>query len=366
MANNKLQLITSAVFALLMLSLPTKSIAREWIPKQPSEVILKYDVTTITAENNLDGSISTPLNKDASTFLNTASELIERSKTPGNSNKLAAAKKLISQVAIEKLTPQEVNQYYLIQSNVAQSEHNFERSIMLLEKIDKNSIYYSQSLLVAARIYIIQNKLDEADKKCRNLISQNMAASELCLIEVIVHQGRIASARNELERLSKRYASNNTPLARFYHQVKGTMYRVNQDYSKAQKSFSFKLNSAPVSQWYQWADMAFENQANKVVYKKLQRLAEETQANLEDGILVRLARAEKMATNHYDYQNLAQKKVQLRVMRNDQLHAADIAYFYTFVSPDAKLAKRWAKLNWGNVKEPADKALLEQAQKFDN
>ena len=77
-----------------------------------------------------------------------------------------------------------------------------------------------------------------------------------------------------------------------------------------------------------------------------------------------MARAERLATNDDHFQSLVHKKVELRILRNDQLHAADIAYYYTYVSPNAELAQQWAQRNWNHVKEPADKALLEQAQKL--
>jgi len=363
MANNKLKLLTSAAITLLMFSFPSKNVAKEWIPNKSSDVILEYDVKDFNKPTNRN-DISIASEQDVSSLLDTVSEHIERSKYPGNSSKLITAKKLIDTVKTEELTSSQANQYYLIKANIAQSDHQFEQTILFLDKIDESSIYYPQSLLVAARVYIIQNKLDQADSQCRQLLSHNIAASELCLIEVKVHQEKIDTVTSSIKRLAKRYDSTDTPLTRFYHQIKGTMHRINKNYSDAESSFSFELNEAPVSQWYQWADMAFENKSEHSVYQKLNQLAQKHQSNLEDGLLVRLARAEKLASKGDHFQSLIHKKIELRILRNDQLHAADIAYYYTYISPNSGLAQHWAERNWNHVKEPADKALLEQAQKL--
>ena len=365
MANNKLKLLTSAAITLLMFSFPSKNVAQEWIPEQSSDVILEYDTSDFNTQSDNDSDKAVASEQDMSLLLNTVNEHIENSKYPGNSNKLITAKKLLASVKPEELTNSQTSQYYLIKANIAQSEHQFEQTMLLLDNVDSSSVYYPQSLLVAARVYIIQNKLDLAENKCRQLLSQNIAASELCLIEVRVHQGKTDTVESSIERLAKRYDSSDTPLTRFYHQIKGSMHRINHNYSEAQSSFSFELNEAPVSQWYQWTDMAFENQSQNSVYNKLSKLARNTKPNLEDGLLVRLARAEKLTSKKNEFQSLAQKKVELRVLRNDELHAADIAYYYTYVSPNSELAKKWAERNWSHVKEPADKALLEQAQQFE-
>ena len=355
MAINKLKLITSAALPLLMFFYSQESIAQEWIPENPSDVILNYDRELINLKNKQ------PSQQNLQSLLNESERLILESKFPGASQKLITAKKMLTNVDQDQLSDQQRDQYLLSQANIAQSEHAFEQSLKLLEQVDNNSIYYPQTRLIAARIYIIQNQLTKAEQQCRELLSYNLPASELCLVEVKVHQKEFDTAQSSINRLAQRYDKQNSPLAQYFTQIRGSMHRLKNNHHQAQESFSVGLESAPVSQWYQWTDMAFDNDAANDVYRKLQNL-QQNKSLLEDGLLIRLARAEQLTEAGQYYQQLAAERIELRQLRKDTIHAADIAYYYTHVSPNAELALQWAELNWNHAKEPADKDLLQQAQ----
>ena len=53
--------------------------------------------------------------------------------------------------------------------------------------------------------------------------------------------------------------------------------------------------------------------------------------------------------------------MQLRVMRDEKLHSADIAYYFTYVEPDAEQARYWAQQNIEVAQEPFDYRLLSAA-----
>ena len=82
-------------------------------------------------------------------------------------------------------------------------------------------------------------------------------------------------------------------------------------------------------------------------------------------MIVRLARAEQLIGQDTHYQELAKEKIELRIKRSDQLHAADIPYYFLYVSPDSEQALYWAEQNWKKVKEPSDKELLIKAQSME-
>lgn len=359
MANSKLKLITSAALPLLMFFHSSEIFSKEWTPENPTDIILTYDKDFVSAQDESQGPI------DAQSTLSKVEQLIKSAKLPGNSQNLMTAKQWLAKIDSQGLNTQQKDRYYLAQANIAQSQHDFEQSLTLLNNIGQSSLYFPQSLLVAARVYIIQNQLDAAEQQCRQLISYNLPASELCLIEVKVHQGELSTAKQSIQRLAKRYQEQSSPLSQYFHQISGTLYRIEKDYQRAQASFANNLAQAPVSQWYRWTDMAFQNSDTKTVYQAIHEL-EQSHSSIEDGLLIRLARAEQANNSGNKYQSLAKDRVQLRQLRKDDLHAADIAYYYTYVSPDSELASQWAQKNWKHVKEPADKELLLQAQSLDD
>ncbi|GAA4357667.1 hypothetical protein [Kangiella marina] len=357
MANNKLQPLTSAALSLLVFFYAPSINAEEWVPKNPDDIILEYPVNKSAVTGELD---QTP-----ETVLDSVETLIEESQYPGKSSRLMVAENQLATIKPGELSKELSNQYYLAKANIAQSKHQFISALAHLSNIDPNSRYHPQRLLIAARIHIIENNLSEAEKKCRELIKSHVSAAELCLIETKVHQGKTEEVLRSVKLLVRKYKDTESPLTRYYHQVKGSMFRVMDDFAQAKIEFQYHLEKAPVSQWYQWSDMAFASGSPKEAYTQLSKIADRY-STIEDGLLVRLARAEKLSDTGTQYQKLANEKIALRILRKDDIHAADIAYYYTYVSPNPEVALTWAQKNWQHVKEPADRELLEHAQQLNN
>ncbi|AOE49246.1 hypothetical protein [Kangiella sediminilitoris] len=364
MVNNKKNTQIPAVIFLLLVS--PLCFSKQWIPENEDQVILQYKPDQ-SGKNILEKQ-SYSDSQNIQELLDKMSSLIELSQLPGNSHYLNVAKNIEREVTSKKykLSTEQQSQLTLVQANIEQQSHNFRKAIEHLNNIKINSRYYAQSLLIKARLYLIQGNYGSAETSCRSLIPIHIQAGELCSIEVKIYQ-EAPGLTQPLRLLKRRYNSetSSSSLSRYYFQILATYFLIQEDYIGAEEAFAYDLLNAPSSQWYQWADMVMKNSRPQQVYSALKTIADSTSDNssLEDGFIVRLARAEKaMKSSDYTYRNLAQQRVKLRQHRNDRLHAADIAYYYIHVVRAPDLAMKWATINWEQVKEPGDRALLRQAK----
>ena len=223
---------------------------------------------------------------------------------------------------------------------------------------------YAQAILIETRIHHIQGQYDKARQSCSQLINQKLPLfAQLCLIETEALAGQPEKTYKLLSDFKTQYAHSSDEVLIWYHQVAGTIARVLNKTTEAEQHFSYNLKQAPNSQWFQWADMALSNGNVNLVLTTMKQL-KNSDNELEDGLIIRLARAEKMLGNNTQFQSLAKQRIELRVKRRDQLHAADIAYYYIYITPQPRQALDWAEKNWQSVKEPADRELLTLAQRL--
>ena len=90
----------------------------------------------------------------------------------------------------------------------------------------------------------------------------------------------------------------------------------------------------------------------------------------DDALLMRLAIAEvhqnQTITNGNNYltkwQLAVNKRVNLRLQRNDIYHAADLTRFFLYVQPDPEKAKYWAQQNLIQSKSHEDHTLVAAVQ----
>lgn len=360
----------SASTVLLVLLVSTSSLfGKNWTPDDDF-VVFTYDKNTVNTQPNNKTTDQTLSLEQIDISLDNIESLIYDSRLPGQSSNLTPAKLIVKQLDTQEdqLSSRQKYRLLLAQANLAQQSHHFDEAIKYLNSIPEESYLFPQALLIKSRIHQIQANYSAAEKNCNKLLSKQTQAAQLCLLETKGYQDKSNEVHQTLKLLEPRYSRAHDDFKRFYYQVVGATARLNGDFDEAQESFSFKLQSAPSSQWYQWSDMSFNNNNAQIVYEEITNLKDKLnkKSSLEDGFIVRLARAEKELGLSKDYQKLAQQRVELRILRDDSLHAADIAYFYLYVSPEKSKALKWAKLNWSSVKEPSDKELLQQAKNINN
>lgn len=364
-----LKIVLSGLFALpvLFTSYTAYGENSTWIPENDQELVFSYQPNPETKTSSINKSYSSNNWKQLQPLLQ---NLLIESSLPGKSYLEQQAQQLVSEWAsvVEKnpalLSSSDVSQLKLFEAQLLQKKHRFKEALQKLKAIDTNDRLFAQALLIESRIHHIQGQYDKVRQSCSQLLNQKLPLfAQLCLIETEALAGQPEKTYKLLSDFNTRYAHSSEEVINWYHQVAGSIARILNKTSIAQQHFSFNLNQAPNSQWFQWADMALSNGNANLVLTKMKQL-KNPDIELEDGLIIRMARAEKMLGNNNELKILAKQRIELRVQRNDQLHAADIAYYYLHIDPQPEKALYWADKNWQAVKEPADSELLILAQQM--
>ncbi|WP_018624195.1 tetratricopeptide repeat protein [Kangiella aquimarina] len=341
-----------------------------WVPINKDEVVLEYEAASTTNSKN---TIKTNerVNQTWDIAYPQLRKLLSQSSLPGQSHLEQKAQLLADswnkqfKLNGQKFSENDQAELKLINALLLQKKHRFKEALQELQAIPDSSQLYAQAILIESRIHHIQGNIDPARQSCSELLSQGLPLfAQLCLIETEALAGQPEKSYQLLINFRNQYERSSGGVLIWYHQVAGNIARILKDTEKAEQHFAFKLDIAPVSQWYQWADMAMINGNFNQAYNRLKQF-DYGNSKLEDGLFVRLARAEQLIGQDTHYQELAKEKIELRIKRSDKLHAADIAYYYLYVSPDSEQALYWAEQNWKKVKEPSDKELLIKAQSIE-
>lgn len=367
--NTSLNTVLSGLFALPVLFISNTGYAESstWVPDNDHVLVLSYQPKPDTKTSSTNEFYSSNKWKQLEPVLQ---NLLIESSLPGKSSLEQQAQRLVSEwtSAVEKdpylLSSSDLSQLKLFKAQLLQKKHRFKEALQELETIDNNDRLFAQALLIESRIHHIQGQYDKARQSCSQLLNQNLPLfAQLCLIETEALAGQAEKTYKLLSEFKTQYAHSSAEVLNWYHQVAGSIARILNKTSDAEQHFSFNLNQAPNSQWFQWADMALSNGKANLVLTRMKQL-NNPDIELEDGLIIRMARAEKMLGSNNEFQALAKQRIELRVKRNDQLHAADIAYYYLYITPQPEQALYWAERNWQTVKEPADSELLMLAQQM--
>lgn len=361
--------VLSGLFALSVLFISNTGYAESstWIPENDHVLVLSYQPKPDTKTQSTNEFYS---NNNWKQLEPVIQNLLIESSLPGKSNLEQQAQLIVSKWAnaVENdptlLSSSDASQLKLFKAQLLQKKHRFKEALQELETIDNNDRLFAQALLIESRIHHIQGQYDKARQSCSQLLNQKLPLfAQLCLIETEALSGQPEKTYQLLSDFKTQYVHSSDEVLNWYHQVAGSIARILNKTSDAQQHFSFNLNQAPNSQWFQWADMALSNGKANLVLARMKQL-DNPDIDLEDGLIIRMARAEKMLGNNDRYQTLARQRIELRVKRNDQLHAADIAYYYLYITPQPEQALYWAERNWQSVKEPADSELLMLARQM--
>ncbi len=263
--------------------------------------------------------------------------------------------------APERFSPQHTARLYSAQAEQLQREHNFIEAIEWLQKINVSQLEYVSAQLAIARAAQLNNQPQQAKSSCAKLLgTAHLQLSQLCFIDqqITEHGSLTPQLHQQLKRLAQ---SPNQPveIERWIKRLLGELAMAEKDYSLAVEHFQYQLDTADTSQWLQWADASLEANKPQHVLQKLADIAQ--QYDVADSLLLRLARAEKILGENNNWQTAANQKIKLRELRQDKVHAADLAYFYLYITESAQQAKYWANINYQAVKEPTDLLLWKRA-----
>ena len=256
-------------------------------------------------------------------------------------------------------------QLWLTWARIQQHKHQFDQAIISLNKVlayDKKNI---NANLLMARIYLIKKQHKLAKSFCLKLMdSAVLNTMNICLLEVMSYAGKLSESYKNLSALMQQQVDD-THKSWLSLILADMAYRLSLFKQAEQWLDDFPLDEN-TSYLSEWADIKLLLIKPFVVQSKLERLAQGL-LSLEDGLLLRLALAEKQINllenkQHNKWQQRMKQRVKLRELRQDKHHASDLARYYLDIEANQEKALYWANINWQQAQEYKDLMLLNRAQ----
>jgi hypothetical protein len=299
---------------------------------------------------------------DENTVLELSSLYLQGARQPGFDDWFHEAGQLLDTLSEQH---SDLRQYQLLTADIQQQQHKFVAALQTLEAVFDNDPQHITASLMAARINLALARHDAAQQACSRLWQQNLFLLSVCSYEVAGRKGHWSTSYPALLKLFQRQTSMPQAIEIW---VRGILAEQAEQLGKirdAQQWLDPVLARAPTSLWLKWADLSLQQGEASQVFSKLADLQQNV--GVADSLLVRLVRAEQQLAISPDSSHkllfadeLAQRMA-VRIARGDTDHAADLAYYFLHIKPDAVAALRWAKLNYQSAKEPDDLALLLQS-----
>jgi tetratricopeptide (TPR) repeat protein len=326
-----------------------QSFATPYTPTNESDVVATWQV--------LD-------NKKNVINLERVREFIEQGQYPGESDYRYGRAKTWLQSQLIQNKKVSVELLYLY-ARVLQHQHQFDSALKYLDEalaLDPKNI---NSWLLKSNIHMVQGHADLAKQACLAMLGHtNIIVLTACALDVASQDGQLDDSYKELNRLSTSQGLAESPEQQWIMQMLADMALRNDMPAAAEKHLeSFDLETATVSVLALWAD----TQLALLKYDQvLIRLAPVVNAHpiQDDALLLRLTIAEKAYSKLPYWQNIFAQRVALRELRNDSLHAAELARYYLDVNIKPEKALYWAKINWQVAQQYGDRKLLDQANEL--
>ncbi len=251
--------------------------------------------------------------------------------------------------------------YALLKADIQQQQHDFQAALDTLQVVFDTEPHHLSASLMAARVYLALAQHPAAQQACARLWQQDLFLFSVCSFEVAGRKGGWSTSYPALVQLFERQ-TNVPPAINLW--VRGILAEQAEQLGQiraAQQWLSPILPEAPTSLWLKWADLSLQLGETKLVFNELAVLQQNL--GLADSLLVRLVLAEQRRSDQGTFAAELAQRIKVRIARGDTDHAADLAYYFLHIEPDASAALHWAELNYQSAKEPDDLALLEQSKR---
>lgn len=363
------QLHTLAILLGLLLTTLTFAIfAKPSTPQSKQTVVASWDID----ENNFTLSMNLPER------LAKVAWHIEQSQYPGQANKhYARAKSLLKPLIshhssgyVDQTTDiHQLAQVKYLWARVLQHQHQFLLAENILNQAQKlASTNRDNVILLKANVQLAQGQFSKAKETCTQLLGQaQLATVAACTLEATSQLNQPSESYQQMTTLLNNLPNFiENPLNNWLLQIVAGMAMDLGLYDEAQQwlakglASTQSLDTKPLSFLVMWADVQLAIGQHLTVLSKLANIVENAGFK-DDALLSRLAIAETQ-TEQTHWQRLFKERVDLRIMRNDFYHAADIARYYLYIHPSSADALYWAELNWQQTKLSDDKSLLEKAR----
>ncbi|RUO66423.1 hypothetical protein SAMN06297229_0067 [Pseudidiomarina planktonica] len=266
---------------------------------------------------------------------------------------------------LASLPSKERARWWLAHADLLQFEHRFDEALQAIDKVLKEQELQENAYLIQARIALTRHDLAAANTACQQLVDHApMDVVATCMLEVQGRAGELATSYPALQRLHTRNQNPESALTKWRKQILAEQAQLLERYDEALRWLGYPnyQQQAVVVQKQLLDVLLAMGRGNEVL--ELTGKCPAVSKLPVDSLLVRIAHAESLQNKQHCWRQVAQERMQLRKLRADELHTSDLAYYFTYVQPDAEQAVHWAKLNSAVAREPFDRALLKAAQEI--
>ena len=334
--------------------------AAPYTPQSGDEIIARWTITNSTLK-----TLKTDLHlkpDDLVKTLELTNAYLAQAAQPGQSRFYGLAQAALKPF-IEKNSSNK--DLWLAWAQVQQHQHNFLIAQDALTKVLQEDPINENANLLAARIYVIQDKPLAARNACLKLLgSADLLTVTACSLEAnaYLHPDDLKNNYQQLEDLIKRQGLPSDERANWLIQLLADLAMRNKEPEIAAKWLEQRLQNASVNYLAQWADVQLALNNSILVMNHLSPIVNNT-PDIDDALLLRLTIAEKNLNQTNHWQTILAERVSLREQRQDSLHASELALYYLDINPNPQKALYWAKTNFSNTREYNDKQLLARAEK---
>lgn len=341
--------------ALLLISLlfSVAAVSADDVLWQPKAA--KVPASVLAAEQRLKQS---PNNLDYAAAL--VDEYLTVVRRTASHEVLTMAQQVVASHANKPIEQQPVT-WLIAKADLLQYQHLFKEATTVLQEVTDQHPGHLQASLMLARIALAQGKSNDAQSYCADLFGKHeLGIVSTCLLEVKGRAETPLLAYQKLKSLQERQQHISPTVTSWRLQILASQALALGRYKEARDW----LNKLPRARTIVEQKMLLDS----YLFDRQARVPTELIAHCEkavvDSLAVRYAYAEKYANNQGCWLDYAAQRMRLRVLRNDKLHSADIAYYFTYVEQQPDAALKWAKINYSIAKEPFDKQLLTVAQQL--
>ena len=336
-----------------------KANAERYSPRNGDDIIASWPVVTSPALQKAQTEKRLHPN-DPSAVVALANNYLALANKPGESRLYGLA-----QASLKPLIESNTNnlQAWLTWAQVLQHQHQFNESLDAIAKVLAQDPKNINANLLSARIYLIQDKPQQARQSCLKLLGySDLLTTSVCVLEITSHQpGKLQESYNQLIAMADRQGFPGDERGPWLAQVLADMAMRLGEAKAAADWLAPQLNTASVNYLAQWADTQFAQQRYQPVIDYLVPIVQAA-PEVDDLLLLQLSIAEKNTGSKTDWQSQLAKRVALREQRQDSQHANELARYYLDVNPQPQKALHWAQLHFENSRETADKELLARAK----
>ena len=275
---------------------------------------------------------------------------------------LQKAKQLQSTLAEQSGVNQSIS-WLLASADLMQYQHQFDSAGDYLERILELRPSHLQASLMLARIALAQGNTDQAKSRCTSLFGEHaLSVVSTCLLEVEGRGDQPQAAYTQLADLQRRQSQGTevNAIQRWRLQILAEQALLLERYTEARSW----LSQLPDDKTIVEEKLLLDSHLMEASASLPDKLIADCDNQLTDALAVRVALVQQRLHKGGGWVDYIQQRRRLRVLRNDRLHSADIAFYFTYLMQQPESAVKWANINYSVAKEPFDKRLLVDAQQL--